>query len=49
MWIPVSYRIDPYIDQKSFQKLEITNFLSTWAVNLEQYFLRYTINIFRIG
>ena len=38
-WKPVSFRDDPYTHKRSSKGLEITNFLSTWAVNLEHQFL----------
>jgi len=38
-WKPVSFRDDPYTNKRSSKGLEITNFLSTWAVNLEHQFL----------
>lgn len=38
-WIPVRFRSDPNTYQFSFQGLEITSFLKTWAVKLEGQFL----------
>lgn len=38
-WVPVRFRSDPNAYEYSSQGLEITNFLKTWAVNLDEGFL----------